>query len=513
MDAEELDRRYCETFRGEFAVPLAEPAELTELAERSEVSEVSEGEAGRGETTKVGEVSEPRANTTRLAAQPSKHSKQSKPTAQPTAVATLGSGLATDCVYLCGNSLGLQPHRVRAAVQRELDAWAASGVDAHFRHPAADAGGVPWKDVDEPVGPLLAALVGARPGEVAATGTLTANLNSLLVAYYRPKGTRTRIIVEQGAFPSDRYALANQCALHGLSPDDTLVQLAPRPGEVCLRTADVLAAIAAERGRLALVCLAGVQYYTGQLFDIQRITEAAHADPEVLVAWDLAHAVGNVELQLHDWGVDLACWCSYKYLNAGPGAIGGLFVHERLPPPVARLAGWWGSRADTRFAMLDAFDPIPGALGFRQSNPGVLDVVALRASLELFAEFGGMRRVRARSLLLTAFLVRRLRESPAYLGGYAAAEPGAAPAGRPGFRIITPVDRDEDHGAQVSILFEPDGVMERVAHYVHAKGLIVDERRPNAMRIAPAPLYNTFKDIDTAVKLIDEAMQSVAHRT
>lgn len=418
-----------------------------------------------------------------------------------------------EVVYLCGNSLGLMPKRTRAAVGGELDAWAARGVEGHFRHPGQGAGFEPWVNVDLPLLPPLAALVGAQEDEVAVLGSCTANLNSLLVAFYRPRGARTKILVERGTFPSDHYALANQCRLHGLDPAEHLLLIEPREGELHVRADDVERMIADNSDTLAVVCLSGVQYYTGQAFEIERLTRFAHQFPDIVVGWDLAHAIGNVELALHDWGVDFACWCSYKYLNAGPGAIGGLFVHARHggrsgEPPLPRLAGWWGNNAQERFRMLEKFDPIPGALGFRQSNPSAIDVAALRASLELYAEFGGMKRLRARSLLLTGYLVRLLRASRHFRGSVGSDV---------GFTLVTPVDRDCDHGAQVSILFfpaaehqDPDqSVMKQVSQYVSARGLIVDERRPDAMRITPAPLYNTFSDVFEAVHLLDEALDQV----
>lgn len=411
-----------------------------------------------------------------------------------------GGDADREVYYLCGNSLGLMPRRTRGAIDRELDAWGARGVEGHFRHPGVDEGCVPWVDIDLPVVPLLAPVVGAQEDEVAVMNSLTANLNSLLVTFYRPRGSRTKIMLEKAAFPSDYYALYNQCRIHGVDPEQNLVLLEPREGEFHLRTEDILQAIEANKDSLAVVCLPGIQYYTGQLFEIDRITKFAHQFSDIMVGWDLAHAVGNLELKLHEWGVDFACWCSYKYLNAGPGAIGGLFVHSKHASgsdPLPRLAGWWGNNAEHRFKMLEEFDPIPGALGFRQSNPSVLDVVALKSSLQIFAEFGGMPKIRARSLHLTNYLVRLLKASPYYCESVSSTT---------GFTIVTPVARDCDHGAQVSILFFPDNVMTQVSSYVNARGLIADERRPNAMRLAPAPLYNTFQDVYAAVQLLNEAL-------
>lgn len=417
-----------------------------------------------------------------------------------------GPELDQEVVYMCGNSLGLMPRRTRTAVEKELDAWSMRGVEAHFRHPGTAEGCTSWVDVDLPVVPLLEPVVGAQEGEVAVMNSLTANLNSLLVAFYRPAGKRTRILFEKAAFPSDYYALYAQCELHGLDPEETLVQVEPRAGEAGIRTQDVLEAIEQHSDSLALVCLPGIQYYTGQMFEMETITKFAHRFPGVVVGWDLAHAVGNVELRLHDWGVDFACWCSYKYLNSGPGAIGGLFVHaDHAAKQLPRLAGWWGNNASRRFQMLEKWEPIPGALGFRQSNPSVLDVVALRSSLELFAEFGGMPKVRARSLKLTGYLLKLLKESPFY----------SDDESQVGFKVITPVSRETDHGSQLSLRFYPldSDIMQQVSSYANQRGLIGDERRPNVIRLAPAPLYNTFKDVFCAVELLNEALATVTTRS
>lgn len=409
--------------------------------------------------------------------------------------------------YLCGNSLGLMPKNTRGAINAELDAWSERGVESHFRHPGEKDGLTSWVDIDLPSLPLLAPIVGAELGEVAVMNSLTSNLNSLCVAFYKPKGLRNKILFEKSAFPSDYFALYNQCKLHGLNPSDSLIQLEPRANETHLRTEDILKTIADNKDTLAMVCLSGIQYYTGQFFDIEKITKFAHQFPEIVVGWDLAHAVGNVVLRLHDWGVDFACWCSYKYLNAGPGGIGGLFVHSSHTQDSSRprLAGWWGNNASQRFKMKEKFDPIPGALGFRQSNPSVIDVVSLKSSLELFAKFGGIGKVRERSLKLTHYLLKLLKDSPYYYE--------SIQTDKKGFTIITPVENDEDHGAQLSLLFfphyanNPEGdTMEQVFKYINSRGVIADERRPSVIRIAPAPLYNTFQDVFHAVALLEEAL-------
>ncbi len=405
-------------------------------------------------------------------------------------------------VYLCGNSLGLMPLSTPAAIGAELEAWRRRAVEAHFR--AAD-GATPWMDIDLPVVPLLAPLVGAQDCEVALTGSLTANLNALLISFYRPAGRKTKILFERHAFPSDYYAFLNLVKLHGL--DEThLIHLEPRPGRHCLETADILAAITEHADEVNVVCLPGVQYYTGQWFDIAAIT--AHARHlGITVGWDLAHAVGNVPLELHRWDVDFAAWCLYKYLNAGPGAMAGLFVHQRhtcrnsKSSFAPRLAGWWGNRALERFKMLEEFDPIPLALLYRQLNPSVIDVVSVRLSLEVFAAAGGVAALRQKSVALTRHLETLLRDSP-YCGAAL------------GYQIITPQD-PQARGAQLSLLFGPHhddparNVMERVFAYLRLHGVICDERRPDVIRIAPAPLYNTFAEVETAVRYIHEALTEI----
>ncbi|SCV04791.1 LAMI_0H19174g1_1 [Lachancea mirantina] len=427
--------------------------------------------------------------------------------------------LGDPVTYLCGNSLGCMPRSTRAAINDELDAWAARGVESHFRHSGEDRGLTSWVDIDLPLSKLMSPIVGARDSEVAIMGSLTANLNALLAAFYKPSSSRFKILCEKGAFPSDYYAFYNQCKLHGIDPDSALVRLEPRKGETYLRTEDILKAITANSDSLSIVCLPGIQYYSGQFFEIEKITAHAHSFPGIVVGWDLAHAVGNVPLELHSWNVDFACWCSYKYLNSGPGAIGGIFVHDRhasvaadpLSPDVEampRMAGWWGNNRDNRFQMKEVFEPIEGALGFRQSNPSVIDVVALKASLEIFKDFGGMQAIRRRSLLLSNYLLKLLQRSAYYH------EKSTDGEGKVGFSIISPLNETE-RGAQLSLLiqFSKDNpqanTMERVFGYLNDRGVIADERRPDVIRIAPAPLYNTFEDIFTAVKLLNDAFKSL----
>lgn len=413
------------------------------------------------------------------------------PTLASLGIATPALPPTTPSVYLCGNSLGLMPKSLRTSVLRELDAWSARGVESHFNHPD----GNDWVDVDLPAVPLLAPLVGALELEVALMGSLTANLNALLATFYKPTAGRHKIMFEKHAFPSDYYAFLNMVQMFGYD-ESALVQVAPRAGEHTLRTEDIVEAIRKEGPALAVVCFPGIQYYTGQFLDIETITRAGQ-EAGAVVGWDLAHAVGNVELRLHDWNVDFAAWCSYKYLNSGPGAIGGIYLHERHCGRTnggyrPRMAGWWGNNAGDRFKMEEHFDPIPLALGFRQLNPSVLDVAACIASLRVFALAGGMPVLREQGVLLTARLETALKASQWYGDK---------------FEIITPSESSQ-RGQQLSLLFK-DGLMEPVFNYMRERGVVCDERRPNVIRIAPAPLYNLALDVDRAVEVFALALESV----
>lgn len=418
-----------------------------------------------------------------------------------------------DIFYMCGNSLGLMPKSTPLAISRELDAWKDRAVESHFRHPSVSKGLTSWVDIDLPITPLLAPLLGAEDKEVAVMNTLTSNLNSLLVSFYRPRGKKFKILFEQGAFPSDYYAFYNQCKIHDIDPQEGLIQIKPRKGEYTLRTEDILDTIKKNEESLALVCLPGIQYYTGQLFDIKRITAYAHSFEGINVGWDLAHAVGNVPLSLHEWQVDFACWCSYKYLNSGPGCIGGIFVHSahsKVSPSneyLSRLAGWWGNNRERRFDMVEYFEPIAGAQGFRQSNPSVIDVVAVRSSLDIFKMAGGIGKLRNRSLLLTSYLQDLLQSMDEYFID----EHLFRASGRSlGFTIITPL-KAEERGAQLSLLIlsdniNPDEKISSVFKTIHKLGVIADERKPNVLRLAPTPLYNTFCDIYNTVDILRQAM-------
>jgi kynureninase len=378
-----------------------------------------------------------------------------------------------EAIYLCGNSLGLMPRRTRALVAAELEKWSTLAVEAHH------AGVDPWMPYHELFRESGARLVGARPGEVVMMNSLTVNLHLLLVSFFRPQGRRTRILMEDGAFPSDTYAIKSHLDARGLPWREHLLLAAPRPGEHLLRSEDIEALIARHADELALVMLSGVHFFTGQALAIRRITAAAQR-AGAMAGWDLAHAAGNIDLRLHDWNVDFAAWCSYKYLNAGPGAVAGAFVHERhgRDPSLPRFAGWWGNDPATRFRMqlIPDFVPREGADGWQISNPPILAMAPLRGSLELFdrATVAGLRE---KSRILTGYLWWLLREF--------------APTAD-AWEIITPADA-EARGCQLSLLVK-DRPRERFAA-LREHGVVADFREPNVIRIAPTPSYNTFRDV------------------
>ncbi|MFC7300120.1 kynureninase [Cognatiluteimonas weifangensis] len=374
--------------------------------------------------------------------------------------------------YFCGNSLGLQPRGARAAIDEVMDKWAREAVEGHFREPA------PWMPYHALVRDGLAAVVGAQPAEVVAMNSLTANLHLMLVSFYRPTRERPAILMEAGAFPSDRYALESQIRFHGFDPTTDLIELQPDEPEGTLSMAAIARAIAQHGPRLALVLWPGVQYRTGQAFDLAEIARLAHAAGAV-AGFDLAHAVGNLPLQLHDADADFAVWCHYKYMNAGPGAVGGCFVHARhARSERPRFAGWWGHDQASRFRMGPAFVPTPGADGWQLSNPPILGLAPLRASLQLFARAGGMEALRARSLRLTGYLEALIRERLADT-----------------LQIATPHE-PERRGAQLSLRVA--GGRERgraLFEHLAGLGILGDWREPDVIRISPAPLYNSHADI------------------
>ena len=387
-----------------------------------------------------------------------------------------------ESVYLCGNSLGLQPVAAAGLIEEELAAWRELGVHGHMR------GRRPWMPYHENLTELTAELVGAEPVEVVTMNTLTVNLHLFMVSFYRPEGERRKLLIERPAFPSDRYAAESQVRFHGLDPDDALLEIGPREGEDSIREEDLAALIEREGREIALVMLPGVQYYSGQAFDIAAVTRLAHAQG-CRVGWDLAHAAGNLELSLHEDGPDFATWCSYKYLNGGPGAVSGAFVHSRHAedPSLPRFAGWWGHDKDSRFRMGPEFRPIPGAEGWQLSNPPILSMTPLLASLELFREAGGMRALRERSERLTGYLADLI---------------DARLAGR--VVSLTPSDPGA-RGCQLSLrIITGDGraVFDRIT----ARGVVCDWREPDVIRVAPVPLYNRFEDCWRFVRLLEEAL-------
>ncbi len=387
--------------------------------------------------------------------------------------------------YFTGNSLGLQPKKAVEYVNEELQNWAKFGVEGHFLSER------PWFAYHENLTQLTANVVGALPIEVVVTHSLTTNLHLLMVSFYQPKGRRTKILCEAKAFPSDQYALESQVNFHGLS-NDHLVEIAPREGENLIRLEDILAKIEELGDELALVMIGGVSYYTGQLFDMKAITEAGHK-VGAFVGFDLAHAAGNINLKLHDWGVDFAAWCGYKYLNSSPGGVSGMFVHERHAnnKNLPRFAGWWGYNKEKRFQMEPGFEPMPGAEGWQLSNAPVLGMAVQLASLEIFEE-AGMDRIGAKRDLMTAFtefviedISERNKEKCT-------------------FELITPKDKTQ-RGAQLSIQAKGQG--KALFNALSDLGVVADWREPNVIRIAPAPLYNSYEDCYWFGQLLEQAIQ------
>lgn len=383
-------------------------------------------------------------------------------------------------LYFCGNSLGLQPKTIRQALLNELDQWATHGVEGHFR------GDMPWMYYHKFLTGQSARLVGALPHEVVVMNTLTVNLHLMMVSFYRPVPERFKIIMEAGAFPSDQYAVESQVRWHGYDPATAIVELAPRPGEDTLRTDDILQTIEKEGNNAALVMLGGVNYYTGQLYDMESIAAAAHR-AGAYAGFDLAHAAGNAPLRLHDWNADFAVWCSYKYLNSGPGGPSGAFVHERHGdnPALPRFAGWWGHDESVRFQMKKGFRPMRGAEGWQISNAQIFSFAAHKASLDIF-DAAGMENLRAKSLQLTGFLEFILDEINREKNL---------------FRIITPRDPAK-RGCQLSLLTDHRG--KALFDYLSENGAVADWREPNVIRFAPVPPYNSFEDVCRLGALISE---------
>lgn len=376
-------------------------------------------------------------------------------------------------LYFCGNSLGLQPKSAKNALENELQDWAKWGVEGHFH------GRKPWFHYHKFLTDYSAEVVGANPIEVVVMNQLTVNLHLLMASFYHPTYKRYKIIMEAGAFPSDMYAVESQVRFHGYQYDDAVIELKPRSGEHTLRTEDILQSIEEHKNEIALVFFSGVQYYTGQLFDIQKITQKAH-EIGAIAGFDLAHAAGNAELHLHDWEVDFAAWCSYKYLNSGPGNVSGVFIHEKHSrnPNTFRLSGWWGYREDKRFLMQRGYQPEPGAAGWQMSNAPVFGMAVHLSSLELFHN-AGIQNLRNKSIELTSYLEFVLKEIQI-------TNPKLK------FEIITPSNPAE-RGAQLSLLVLENG--KSIFDHLTQNQIIADWREPNVIRIAPTPLYNSFEDV------------------
>ncbi len=391
-----------------------------------------------------------------------------------------------DVIYFCGNSLGLQPKTAQEALEKEIQQWQKRAVEGHFDEEN------PWLYYHKQFKAPVARLVGALPEEVAVMNSLTVNLHLMMVSFYRPTKERFKIITEKGAFPSDQYVLETQVKFHGFHPEDAIIELQPRPGECTLRTEDILQTIQLHSSELAMVMMGGINYYTGQAFDMQAITKAAHL-AGAYAGFDLAHAAGNIQLFLHDWEVDFAVWCSYKYLNSSPGGVAGAFVHQSHAQnyDLPRFAGWWGHNEEERFLMKKGFKPMYGADGWQLANAPILLMAVHKASLTIFDE-AGMERITEKSKKLTGFLEFLLQDEPLL---------------QDHIQIITPANPAE-RGCQLSLLVKSQG--KNLFEKISRAGVIADWREPNAIRLAPVPLYNTFKEVYTVVQLI---MKSVPELT
>ncbi|RVX70188.1 Kynureninase 2 [Exophiala mesophila] len=404
-------------------------------------------------------------------------------------------------IYFCGNSLGLQPRCMAKYIQAQLDTWSSINVHGHFRE-LQNSPIVPWQSLAEVAAEKSSRLVGALKEEVAIENTLSVNLHLLMASFYRPSATRNKILLEWKAFPSDHYAIESHIGWHGYDANEAMILVEPDQDHI-ISTEKILATIDQHVDDIALILLPGVQYYTGQVFDIARITEYAHSKG-LTIGWDLAHAAGNIPLKLHDWNVDFAAWCTYKYMNAGPGAIAGLFVHQRhgkveypegSDKPVFRhrLTGWYGGDKASRFEMNNKFRPIPGAGGFQISNPSAIDLTSLCAALSIYDETS-IEALREKSLKLTAYLQYLLLK-----------DTSLNDQDRP-YRIITPLDPTK-RGAQLSVLLKP-GLLEKVSGALQEAGIVADQRKPDVIRVAPVPLYNTFYEVWTFVQVLKRATEA-----
>ena len=391
-------------------------------------------------------------------------------------------------IYLCGNSLGLQPKVAKEVLNTQLDNWKNLAVEGWFD------GDTPWMFYHKELKNLMAPIVGAKITEVCPMNTLTVNLHLLMVSFYQPKAKKYKIIMEGGAFPSDQYAIESQVRFHGFDPADAIIEVKPREGEYTLRTEDIIKAIKDNADEIALVLFGGINYFTGQWFDMPAITTAGHKIGAI-VGFDLAHAAGNVPLQLHDWNIDFACWCSYKYQNSGPGGISGIFVHEKhfTDQSLHRFAGWWGYKEAQRFKMEKGFVPETGADGWQVSCTQVMPMALYHASLQLFEKAGFIDTLRNKSITLTSYLFYIINQVNKGLG-------------EEQFKIITP-DKVEDRGAQVSIIAKANG--KKIFDQLVANNVLGDWREPNVIRLSPVPMYNSFEDVFKTGELLLKISQSL----
>lgn len=385
-------------------------------------------------------------------------------------------------IYFCGNSLGLQPKSTEEHLRQELKDWKTLGVEGHFH--ARN----PWLPYHEFLTESMSKVVGAKPKEVVVMNTLTVNLHLMLVSFYRPEGNRNKILIEADAFPSDKYAVRSQIRFHGLDPEECVIELKAREGEVCLRKEDIHRVIEEEGATIALILLGNTNYYTGQYFDIKQISEWGHAQG-CFVGFDCAHGAGNLPLNLHDSGCDFAVWCNYKYLNSGPGGMGGAFIHERNlnKKDIPRFEGWWGHNKATRFNMRDAFEPIPTAEAWQLSNPPILAMVSVWSALKLFDEVG-MDKLRKKSIALTAYLENLVKS-----------------LGDDIINIITPTN-PEKRGAQLSI--QVKNANKDLFNKITTDGVIADWREPDVIRVAPTPMYNSFEDVFHFYTILKKALDN-----
>jgi kynureninase len=388
-----------------------------------------------------------------------------------------------ECIYFTGNSLGLQPKTTQDYVMNELEDWANFGVEGHFH--AAN----PWLSYHEIFPKQLSQIIGALPEEIVVMNQLTVNLHLLMTSFYRPTKERYKIICEAKAFPSDQYAMESQVKLHGLNADEAIIEVHPREGEHPIRTEDILSTIKEHGSTIAVVLFGGVNYYSGQVFEMEKIAKAAHG-VGAYCGFDLAHAIGNVALKMHDWNVDFACWCSYKYLNSGPGGVAGAYIHQKHigNKSLQRLAGWWGHDKENRFKMEKGFNPIETAEGWQLSNAPVLSMAAHKASLDIF-EDAGMENLLPKAKMLSDYLLFILDEINSSLD-------------KKIIEIITPRN---DKGCQVSILMLEKG--KEVFEALKQNGVIADWREPNVIRVAPVPLYNSFEDVFRFGEIVKQILE------